>query len=60
MGEIGIVKELIEPEGLIFVHGEYWRAISEERLEPGEKVEVTNVEGLMVKVKKALNQEIVK
>ena len=53
LGEIGIVKELIEPEGLIFVHGEYWRAISEERLEPGEKVEVTNVEGLMLNVKKA-------
>ena len=53
LGEIGIVKELIEPEGLIFVHGEYWRAISEERLEPGEKAEVTDVEGLMLKVKKA-------
>jgi len=26
LGEIGVVKELIEPEGLIFVHGEYWRA----------------------------------
>ncbi|MBW2203640.1 MAG: nodulation protein NfeD [Deltaproteobacteria bacterium] len=55
LGEIGVVKELIEPEGLIFVHGEYWRAISEERLEPGEKAEVTNVEGLMLNVKKALN-----
>ena len=53
LGEIGIVKELIEPEGLIFVHGEYWRAISEERLEPGEKVEVISVEGLMINVKKA-------
>ena len=53
LGEIGTVKELIEPEGLIFVHGEYWRAISEERLEPGEKAEVTGVEGLTVKVKKA-------
>jgi len=27
--------------------------ISEERLEPGEKAEVTNVEGLMLNVKKA-------
>ena len=53
LGEIGIVKELIEPEGLIFVHGEYWRAISEEKLEPGEKAEVTGVEGLTIKVKKA-------
>jgi membrane-bound ClpP family serine protease len=35
------------------VHGEYWRAISKERLEPGEKVEVISVNGLMAKVKKA-------
>ncbi|MBL6968527.1 MAG: nodulation protein NfeD [Desulfobacteraceae bacterium] len=55
LGEIGVVRELIAPEGLIFVHGEYWRAISEERLEPGDKVEVIRVDGLMVRVKKALN-----
>ncbi|MBU0733666.1 MAG: nodulation protein NfeD, partial [Proteobacteria bacterium] len=55
LGEIGVVRELIAPEGLIFVHGEYWRAISEERLEPGDKVEVISVDGLMVRVKKALN-----
>ncbi|MBW1784706.1 MAG: nodulation protein NfeD [Deltaproteobacteria bacterium] len=60
LGEIGEVRELIAPEGLIFVHGEYWRAISEERLEPGEKVEVMGVEGLILRVKKALNPAIVK
>ncbi len=25
LGETGVVKELIEPEGLVFVHGETWR-----------------------------------
>jgi len=24
-GEVGFVKERIDPEGLIFVHGEYYR-----------------------------------
>ena len=56
IGEIGEVRELIEPEGLVFVHGEYWRAVSEERIEPGEKAEVTRVNGLMLTVRKALNQ----
>ncbi|MBK5100726.1 MAG: nodulation protein NfeD [Desulfobacteraceae bacterium] len=57
LGEVGIVREPIDPEGLVFVHGEYWRAKSREKFEPGEKVEVEGVDGLMLKVKKATNQE---
>jgi membrane-bound serine protease (ClpP class) len=57
LGEIGLVKERIDPEGLIFVHGEYWRATAGERIEPGEKVEVGGVDGLILKVKKANNRE---
>ena len=56
MGEIGVVKELIEPEGMVFVHGEYWRASSEEKLEPEERVEVIGIEGLLLKVRKAPEQ----
>jgi membrane-bound serine protease (ClpP class) len=52
-GEIGLVKEPIDPEGLIFVHGEYWRARSTEKIEPGEKVEVEGADGLILRVKKA-------
>jgi membrane-bound serine protease (ClpP class) len=52
MGEVGLVKERIDPEGLIFVHGEYWRAKAGERVEPGEKVEVEGVDGLILSVKK--------
>ncbi len=53
MGEIGLVKEPIDPEGLIFVHGEYWRAVAKEKIEPGERVEVEGAEGLILKVKRA-------
>jgi membrane-bound serine protease (ClpP class) len=53
IGEIGLTKEPIDPEGLIFVHGEYWRAKSAEKIEPGERVEVESAEGLILKVKKA-------
>ena len=51
-GAVGVVKEPLDPEGLVFVHGEYWRALSGERLEPGEKVRVENAEGLLLKVKR--------
>ena len=53
IGEVGIVQKPIDPEGLVFVHGEYWRAVSSETLEPGEMVAVEEVTGLILKVKKA-------
>jgi membrane-bound serine protease (ClpP class) len=57
LGETGVVRERIDPEGLVFVHGEYWRARAQEKIEPGENVEVLGVDGLVLKVKKTLNQE---
>ena len=53
MGELGVVKKPLDPEGLVFVHGEYWRAVSGEKLEPGEMVVVEEVTGLLLKVRKA-------
>ncbi|MGD9031666.1 MAG: nodulation protein NfeD [Desulfobacteraceae bacterium] len=53
IGEIGLVKEDIDPEGLIFVHGEYWRATAGEKIEADEKVEVEGADGLMLRVRKA-------
>jgi membrane-bound serine protease (ClpP class) len=53
IGEVGVVRKPIDPEGLVFVHGEYWRAVSGEKLEPGEMVTVEQVTGLVLKVKKA-------
>jgi len=53
IGEVGVVQKPIDPEGLVFVHGEYWRATSSEKLEPGELVAVEEVTGLLLKVRKA-------
>lgn len=53
IGEVGVVEKPVDPEGLVFVHGEYWRAVSNERLEPGERVAVEEVNGLILKVRKA-------
>ncbi len=52
IGEVGTVKQRIDPEGLVFVHGEYWRAVSPEPIDEGEKVRVENMEGLVLKVKR--------
>jgi len=57
LGEVGVVKEPIDPEGLVFVHGEYWRARASEKIEPGENVMVESVQGLVLKVRKAVNRE---
>jgi membrane-bound serine protease (ClpP class) len=58
LGEVGLVKERIDPEGLIFVHGEYWQAKAREKLEPGERVEVEGVDGLILRVKKAISNDL--
>ena len=55
LGKVGDVRETIDPEGLVFVHGEYWQARASEKIEPGEKVMVESVHGLVLKVRKAVN-----
>jgi len=43
----------LDPEGKVFVHGEYWNARSEELVRKGERVEVVNVSDLLLLVKRA-------
>jgi membrane-bound serine protease (ClpP class) len=52
VGEIGIVEEKIDPVGLIFVHGEYWKAACTEVVEQGEQVRVIGSKGLELIVEK--------
>jgi membrane-bound serine protease (ClpP class) len=56
-GEMGIVKEPLDPEGLVFVHGELWRAISDENIKADEKVKVKGIDGLILKVARITDQE---
>ena len=50
VGEIGVVKEDIMPEGKVFVHGELWNATSKNRIIKGAKVRVIKVVNLMLDV----------
>ena len=55
LGEIGFVKEALNPRGRVLVHGELWEAECEGEIKEGEKVSVESVEGLKIRVKKASN-----
>ncbi len=52
LGETGVVEERIDPVGLIFAHGEYWKATSQEVAEQGERVQIIGSRGLELIVKK--------
>ena len=51
IGLVGIVKTALTPHGQLAVHGELWEAISEQPLQPGDKAEVTRMDGLRLHVK---------
>jgi len=52
IGEVGVARSDIAPFGKVFLHGELWDAKADEPVQAGERVVVTAVEEMMVKVKK--------
>ncbi len=52
LGLVGEVVEDMDPEGKIFVNGELWNGVSEEKIRAGERAEVVEVHNLKLKVKK--------
>ncbi len=50
VGEIGIVKKSLAPEGKVFVHGELWNARAKEPLDENVKVRVVKVVNLVLEV----------
>ena len=52
LGEIGVVKETLNPEGRVLIHGEMWKAESDTVISDGEKVIVEAVKDLKIKVRK--------
>jgi membrane-bound serine protease (ClpP class) len=50
VGEIGIVKKALTPEGKVFVHGELWNAKAEKTIDEDTKVRVLNVVNLVLEV----------
>jgi membrane-bound serine protease (ClpP class) len=49
LGQIGVVRERLAPTGLVFVHGELWKARSNgEPLEPGTPVKIERIDDDLV------------
>jgi len=57
VGEVGEVREAIAPgaPGRVFVHGELWRAVSNQALDVGARVRVIAVRGLEIEVRGEAN-----
>jgi membrane-bound serine protease (ClpP class) len=53
VGTVGICKTDLDPEGMILIHGEYWKARSNGRIPAGQRVVVENVQDLQLLVKEA-------
>lgn len=52
VGELGVASTDLDPEGMVFVHGELWSASSPRALQQGERVRVLRVDGLRLLVDK--------
>ena len=50
IGEEGMAKTDINPEGKVLVHGEYWNALSNRPIPSGSRVRVVRVHGLKIEV----------
>jgi membrane-bound serine protease (ClpP class) len=50
VGEVGVAKSRLEPEGKVFVHGELWNAVAPVSIEAGAKVRVVGIDRLLLRV----------
>lgn len=51
IGEVGVAKTDIKPSGgTVFVHGEYWNAMSDKLIKKGSGVKVIDVKEMVLKV----------
>lgn len=57
VGRLAEVRKRLDPEGMVFVEGALWRAISEDgEVEPGEWVRVTGVYDLRLTVRRLIEE----
>ena len=52
IGQRAKVKQTLDPEGKVLIHGETWNAICESQVDEGEMVIIQAIDGLKVTVKK--------
>jgi len=52
IGNVGVVRSALEPEGKVFIHGELWQAVSDQPVPEGTQVRVVNVVNLKLVVER--------
>ena len=52
VGERGVAITGISPEGDVKIHGEIWKAVSDQEINSGDKIRVISVDGLELKIEK--------
>jgi membrane-bound serine protease (ClpP class) len=58
IGKEAVVQTTLDPKGTVLAEGELWTAIAEgSRIEPGEEVIISKVEGLKLRVTKKTKEE---
>jgi membrane-bound serine protease (ClpP class) len=53
IGEIGVARTALGPDGKVFVHGEIWNAVARKAIDEGARVRVAGVDGLHLIVEPA-------
>ncbi len=53
LGEIGVARTDLDPEGRVLVHGEWWNARADERIPEGTKIRIIDADKMMLKVERA-------
>jgi len=53
LGMLGEARTPLNPNGKVFIRGEYWSATADQEISSGERVEVTAVEGMTLRVRRA-------
>jgi membrane-bound serine protease (ClpP class) len=53
VGGIGVAQTVLTPEGKVFINGEIWNAVAAAQVNPGDRVRVRAVKGLVLEVEPA-------
>jgi membrane-bound serine protease (ClpP class) len=57
IGMVGRADTALAPEGRVYIRGEYWSARSDEEIATGDPVEVTAVDGMRLRVRRAASRD---
>jgi membrane-bound serine protease (ClpP class) len=59
VGEVGEVREPLDPDGQVFIEGALWRArtTGPDAIEPGTRVRIKSVDGLTLEVEPVVDQD---